>query len=121
MNLLLRHRRPTAMFVSNGMMTLGVLQALEEVGLSCPADIALATFDDLPVAAVFRPHLTSVAQPGYQVGHRGADLLIQRLQEKIPARKRINILLEPELHIRESTGEPLNTRPIRVDAGRSSR
>ncbi|HWB99653.1 MAG TPA: LacI family DNA-binding transcriptional regulator [Bryobacteraceae bacterium] len=119
--LLLRHRRPSAVFVSNGMMTIGFLQALEEVGLSCPDDVALATFDDLPVAAVFRPHLTSVAQPGYQIGYRGADLLIERLQQKISGRKKINILLEPELRIRESTGQPLKARPIRAQAGRSRR
>jgi LacI family transcriptional regulator len=102
-DLLLRSRRPTAIFVSNGMMTLGVLEALEEIGLSCPEDIALATFDDLPVAKVFRPHLTSVWQPSYEIGHQGATLLLQRLQGEISSPAPVIILLEPELRIRQST------------------
>ena len=101
-NLLLRHNRPTALFVSNGMMTLGVLAALEEMGLSCPEDIALATFDDLPVANVFRPRLTAVAQPCYQIGYQGAELLLQRIRSELP-QKPVHIRLEPELKIREST------------------
>jgi LacI family transcriptional regulator len=106
-NLLLRHRRPTALFVSNGMMTIGVLEALEEMGLSCPNDIALATFDDLPMAKVFRPHLTSVSQPSYQIGYQGADLLLKRLRGEASDQGPVTILLEPELKIRESTATVL--------------
>jgi LacI family transcriptional regulator len=105
-NLLLSPNRPTALFVSNGMMTLGVLRAIEEIGLRCPDDLALATFDDLPVSEAFRPHLTSVAQPTYEIGHAGANLLIERIQAKRPGRKRISIVLEPDLRIRESSGRP---------------
>jgi LacI family transcriptional regulator len=102
-DLLLRHHRPTAVFVSNGMMTLGVLEAMEEVGLSCPGDVSLASFDDLPLANVLSPHLTSVAQPGYQIGYQGAELLLGRIRGEL-SRKPIHIRLDPELKIRESTG-----------------
>jgi LacI family transcriptional regulator len=114
-NLLLRHRRPTALFVSNGMMTIGVLEALEEMGLSCPNDVALATFDDLPMAKVFRPHLTSVAQPSYQIGYQGADLLLNRLRGEVSSPGPVNILLEPELKIRESTAT-LRRTELRLSA-----
>jgi len=117
-NLLLSRKRPTAIFVSNGMMTLGVLQALEEIGLKCPDDVAIATFDDLPVSEVFRPHLTSVAQPTYQIGHAGANLLIERLQGKQSSRKRINLVLEPDLRIRESSGRPPQPTAVRVKSTR---
>lgn len=50
--------RPTAVFCSNGMMAFGVLKAMEEMDLSCPDDLAVAVFDDLPLAEVVRPHLT---------------------------------------------------------------
>ena len=102
-DLLLRHHRPTALFVSNGTMAIGVVRALEETGLRCPADIAIASFDDLPLAAAFRPHLTAVAQPAYDIGREGAELLIKRLQRRILSNKRVTIRLEPELKIREST------------------
>ena len=110
-DLMLRARRPTAIFVSNGMMTIGVLQALEEMGLSCPGDVALATFDDLPVARVFRPHLTSVWQPAYDIGFKGAELLLKRVQGEISDPGRVTIRLEPELKIRESTAMVMQHRP----------
>ena len=102
-NLLLQQRRPTALFVSNGTMTIGVIRALNETGLKCPADVAIASFDDLPLADVFKPHLTAVAQPAYQIGYEGTELLIGRLQRKITSRKRVSMRLDPELKIREST------------------
>jgi LacI family transcriptional regulator len=101
--LLLRHRRPTALFVSNGMMTIGVLEAIEEIGLSCPGDVALATFDDIPFTRVLRPHLTSVAQPCYQIGYQSAELLLQRVRGELSGRAPVIVRLEPELKIREST------------------
>jgi LacI family transcriptional regulator len=101
-DLLLRHKRPTALFVCNGTMTVGVLEALEEMGLSCPDDVALATFDDLPVAKAFRPHLTAVVQPCYQIGYQGASLLLQKIHGESRDTP-LHIRLEPELKIREST------------------
>ena len=102
-NLILQHRRPSALFVSNGLMTIGAIQAMEEASLRCPEDIAIASFDDLPLADVFRPHLTAVAQPAYQIGYRGAELLIQRVKGELTSRKRVAIRLDPELKIRESS------------------
>jgi LacI family transcriptional regulator len=101
--LLLQHDRPSALFVANGMMTLGVLRALEEIGLNCPGDIAVATFDDLAIADVFRPHLTVIGQPAYAMGCRGAEILIERLEGRLSNPKPLRIQLDPELKIREST------------------
>jgi LacI family transcriptional regulator len=107
--------RPTAIFVANGMMTLGVLIALEELGLRCPEDVALAMYDDLPLAASFRPRLTAVAQDPYKIGYTGAELLLQRLQGAISDPKPLQIRLRPELKIRESS---LGYRPQLSVAGR---
>jgi LacI family transcriptional regulator len=101
--LLLGHRRPTAVFVSNGMMTIGFIHALNEVRLRCPEDVAVACFDDLPLAEAFRPQITVVSQPAYQIGNQGAALLIDRLHGKTSSRTPVSICLAPELKIREST------------------
>lgn len=106
--LLLAHRRPTAVFVSNGLMTIGFIHALNELCLQCPDDIAVASFDDLPLSEVFRPQITAVSQPAYQVGYDGAQLLIDRLQRKISSRAPVAICLNPELMIRASTSIRLN-------------
>ncbi|HWR49530.1 MAG TPA: LacI family DNA-binding transcriptional regulator [Bryobacteraceae bacterium] len=118
--LLLRHDRPTAVFASNGMMALGLVRALEEVGLACPGDVAVASFDDMPLAAVFRPHLTAIAQPAYEIGCQGAELLIRRLQRKSVPRRHVTLRLEPELKIRESTADDHRTAGPTVLASMSS-
>ena len=97
-------QRPTAIFSSNGLMALGVLKAIEEMGLNCPEDVALAVFDDLPMADIIQPHLTTVAQPSYLMGYRGAELLIKRISGKIKKTRKVNIRLETKLKIRKSTG-----------------
>lgn len=99
---LLRRERPTAIFTCNGVMMLGLLLALDELGVRCPADIALATFDDLPFAHSFHPHLTAVAQPGKLIGYQGVNLLLDRIEQKRTGEPVI-IRIPPELKIREST------------------
>lgn len=118
--LLLVHRRPTAVFVSNGMMTIGFIHALNEVGLRCPDDIAVASFDDLPSAEAFHPQITVVSQPAYQIGHDGAHLLIDRLQRKISSQSPVSIRLNPELKIRESTSIRLDLKERMNSTGNSA-
>jgi LacI family transcriptional regulator len=100
--LVLRRARPSAILVSNGVMALGVLQAFEELGVRCPDDIALATFDDLAGDRAFHPRLTVVAQPGYEIGARGATLLMDRIEGKVTKKPSV-VRVEPTLIVREST------------------
>jgi LacI family transcriptional regulator len=100
--LLLGPKRPTALFVSNGMMGLGALKALKEMKLSCPQDLALAVFDELPGSGSFSPDLTVIAQPAYDIGYKGAKLLIDQIQSGVP-RVPVELRLTSELRIREST------------------
>ena len=63
-------------------MSIGALQAIGNRGLLVPEDVALVGFDDFPFpwSDAFRPHLTTVAQPTYELGRRAAELLVQRLK-----------------------------------------
>lgn len=100
-NALLSHR-PDGVYVANHLMTIGLLRAAEEMGLSCPQDFRLVSFDDYPWLGVFHPKLTTVELPKHQVGSEAAELLIERIagsSEKVGVRK-----LQPELRIRESCG-----------------
>jgi LacI family transcriptional regulator len=101
--LLASSNRPSAVFVSNNMMALGVLRAVEELGLHCPEDVAIAMFDDFPLADVLHPRLTAVAQPAYSIGYRGAELLIERIEKKSVGHRPVRIRLTTELKIRQST------------------
>jgi LacI family transcriptional regulator len=93
--------RPTAIFASSSSLGLGLLQAISELKIECPRDIALAVFDEIPGTELFRPHVTALSQPAYQIGYQGAKIIIQRIESghKKPTR----ILLEGELRAREST------------------
>jgi LacI family transcriptional regulator len=109
-NALLSHR-PDGVYVANHLMTIGLLQAAEEMGLSCPTDFRLVSFDDYPWLGVFHPKLTTVELPKHQVGSEAAELLIQRIAgnaEKAVVRK-----LQPELRIRESCGLARHVSPAR--------
>jgi LacI family transcriptional regulator len=100
--LLSRCARPGAIFVCNGVMTVGVLGALEEMGLRCPDDIALATFDDLAVDRSFHLHLSAVVQPSYEIGARAATILIDRIEGKLTQEPFV-VRIVPTLIIRESS------------------
>ncbi len=100
--ILLRRSRPSAILVCNGVMTLGVLQAFEEMNVRCPEDIALATFDDLVIDRSFHPRLTVVAQPGYEIGARGATLLMDRIEGNV-TREPFVTRIAPTFIVREST------------------
>jgi LacI family transcriptional regulator len=102
---LLSHR-PDGIYVANHLMTVGLLKAAEEMGLRCPEDFGLVSFDDYPWLGIFRPRLTTVELPKHQLGSEAAELLIKRIagdKSKPVLRK-----LQPELRIRESCGFALH-------------
>jgi len=96
--------KPTAIFVCNSMMGLGALKALKEMGVLCPEDVALAVFDEVPGNGSFYPEITTVVQPAYEIGYKAAELLIKQITSGPVAA--VNIRLQPELRIRESTLPP---------------
>jgi LacI family transcriptional regulator len=99
---------PTAVFAANDVMAIGALKALRAVGLKVPQDIALIGFDDIPIASLIEPSLTTVRQPIERMGSMAADLLLNLLQssleeEVLPHR----IILPTELIVRNSCGSTL--------------
>jgi DNA-binding LacI/PurR family transcriptional regulator len=103
--------RPTAIFAGNDMIAMGVIQAVRDMGLKCPEDISIVGFDDLDFAALINPSLTSVFQPGYQLGATAAQILLDRVNgDKQPPR---HVVLDTELRIRESIAPPEGVHPSR--------
>jgi DNA-binding LacI/PurR family transcriptional regulator len=68
----------------------------------CPEDVAVATFDDLVGDRAFHPRLTAVSQPGYEIGARGATLLMDRIEGKLTKKQSV-LRVAPTLIVREST------------------
>jgi DNA-binding LacI/PurR family transcriptional regulator len=69
--------RPSAVFAASDLQAFGVLEAAEALGLRTPEDVAVIGFDDIEMAAPMG--LTTVRQPLYETGTRGADLLMAAL------------------------------------------
>jgi LacI family transcriptional regulator len=105
--------RPTAIFATNDLMALGALSAVREAGLSCPQDVSIISFDGLDISQFSIPALTSVYQPGYQLGNTAARLLLERIagSKKDPQR----IVLPTQLRVKDSV---INVKlmPQRVDS-----
>jgi LacI family transcriptional regulator len=80
MNRLLERKgeRPTAVFGASDVLALGAMEAARNAGLSIPNDIAIAGFDDIPVAKLLG--LTTVRQPEFALGALAAETLVRRLQ-----------------------------------------
>jgi LacI family transcriptional regulator len=72
--------RPDAVFASNDLMAIGAMDAARAAGLRVPADIALAGNDDIPIAGLLTPGLTTMAMPKQDLGATAANLL----REQIP-------------------------------------
>ncbi|HEY1089785.1 MAG TPA: LacI family DNA-binding transcriptional regulator [Burkholderiaceae bacterium] len=101
--LLSRRVRPTAVFASNDDMALGVLAAAQRLGLSVPADLSIAGFDDSPAASLVWPPLTTVRQPLGQMARTAVEMLIAAQRgEEFDAHP----VLPHELVVRDSTSAP---------------
>ena len=98
---------PTAVFSTNNLMTLGCIKEIHKQNLSIPDQIALIGFDDSIWSEALIPPLTTVKQPGYELGVSAAELLYKRLKNKDS--NIMNVVLNPELIIRESCGSKRNT------------
>lgn len=96
--------RPTAIFACNDLMALGVLMAARELGLRCPEELSILGFDDLDFAEFTAPALTTVHQPGYQLGTTAAGLLLERIAGSAQDTQRL--VLPTELKIRQSVAPP---------------
>ena len=100
-----RSDRPDAIFAANDMMALGCLFALTEHGLRVPDDIALAGFDDIPIARFVTPPLTTVRVRIADLGRRA----FERLAALIDKRGNVELSTEQlacELVVRQSCGAP---------------
>ena len=104
LDLLARPDRPTAIFANNDLQALGVYQAAHELGLRIPADLSVVGFDDLPMAALVHPGLTTVHQPLTEMAVAATELALALGRgEKAP---QVGIELATTLTVRESTAPP---------------
>ncbi|SED68625.1 LacI family DNA-binding transcriptional regulator [Ruania alba] len=91
-----------AIFCASDEQALGVMRALNDLGLRCPEDVALVSFDGIPTGADVTPSLTTMAQPFAEIGRAAVERLIERIAD--PGRMSAATLLPVHLVRRESCG-----------------
>jgi LacI family transcriptional regulator len=101
--LLEKTRDFTAIFCFNDIAAIGAIRALKDAGLRVPEDVSVVGFDDIQSAAYSTPSLTTVRQPLFEMGQRGAQILLERIANR-ETRNATEIVMAPELIVRESTG-----------------
>jgi DNA-binding LacI/PurR family transcriptional regulator len=97
--LLARDRSFDAVFAACDLIAIGAMRAFEEAGLVIPRDVAIAGFDDIPVASLTHPRLTTIAQDYVQAG----AVLVEALIGKINGKPIAGTVLAPRLIVRQST------------------
>ena len=91
----------TAVLAGNDLLALGVYDALAERGLSCPSDISVVGFNDMPYMDKVYPPMTTVRIPHYELGAEAARMLLEQLSD--PDRHPRSLLLPLTLVVRSST------------------
>ncbi len=95
---------PTAIFASNDVMAMGVMDAVRNRGLRVPDDVSVVGFDDIPQASLVRPALTTINQPLEKMGRVATQMLLDLL--KHPEKKADRIELPTHLIVRDSCKSP---------------
>jgi LacI family transcriptional regulator len=100
---LLDQQHVTAILSANNVLAQGALAELKARKLKIPRQISLAAYDDVPWMSLVHPGITTVDQHTVDLGRSCAQLLLARIRDELPARRRV-IRVAPRLVIRGSTG-----------------
>lgn len=99
---LMKRRDITAIFATDDLKAVAAIQAIKELGMKVPEDIAVIGYNDFEVATVVEPNLTTVRVPIFELGKEAATMLVQLLQNKEIKEKRK--IIPTEFIIRDSCG-----------------
>jgi LacI family transcriptional regulator len=95
--------RPTAVFCGNDVLAIGALKAAKEMGLSVPDDVSITGFDDIEIASLAEPALTTVHVPHREMGRRAASMLIDMVTKNATPD---SVELQTDIRLRRTLGPP---------------
>ena len=99
-----RSAKPTAIFAANDLLALGAIEVLREAGVSVPRDVSIVGHNNMPLADLVDPPLTTVDIAAEQMSRQAAQLMLDTLRE--PQRVPTMLVLTPTLVVRRSTAAP---------------
>jgi LacI family transcriptional regulator len=91
-----------AVFAANDLIAIGAMEAIAQRGLDVPRDIAVVGYDDIRLASLVRPRLTTVRQSAQEMGAQGMRMLLSALQDGL--RPPHSVEIQPTLVVRDSCG-----------------
>lgn len=101
---LLRRRVPfTGLVCFNDISACGAIHAIRDAGLRVPEDISVVGFDDIPIAKIVYPPLTTIRQPLRAMGEKAAEALLRCIEDKTSSP---SVCMQPDLVVRRSTQKP---------------
>lgn len=92
---------PDAIVAANDMIAIGVIHALLQLHIKIPEEVAVIGFDDIPMAELFKPSLTTLRQPSKELAMKCIERLLLQIQSK-KLLKPVELVYEMELILRES-------------------
>ena len=95
---------PTAVFAANDIAAMGIIQSLEDAGLSVPEDMSVVGYDNVDFTCLSQIQLTTIDQPRRAIGTMAVELLLERLEEARTEARRVTV--EPSLVVRRTTAPP---------------
>ena len=110
---LAQENRPTALFCISDVLAQGAIVGAKEMGFDVPRDLAVVGFDDVEQTTIYHPYITTIAQPCYEIGKTGTEMLCQYLlgqQDGTPPHPSFawEVILPHKLVVRESTAKRTN-------------
>jgi LacI family transcriptional regulator len=95
---------PTALMIAHNLLTVGVLEALSDLGVRLPDDLSVVACDDVDVTRLFSPPIDVIERDLLELGETSARLLLERLADRDGPPRRV--VLPTRLLVRESTAAP---------------
>jgi LacI family transcriptional regulator, galactose operon repressor len=95
----------SALFCANNVLAQGALTVLQQRRVKIPRRLSLASYDDVPWMSLVHPAVTTVDQHPVEMGRTCARLVLARVREELPARRRV-VRVPPQLVLRGSTAPP---------------
>ncbi len=105
-SLLSQEKRPTALFCISDMLALGAIASAREMGFRVPEDVTVVGFDDVEHTTMFHPHVTTMAQPCFELGEKAMEMLLCQLNRTPTPHE---VILPHKLMIRESSAPRRST------------
>lgn len=95
---------PISVLCFSDYVAIGAMRAIRDAGLMIPEDVCIVGYDDIEFASRLPISLTTIDHPRYSIGTQGAHILLEIIGGIRPHNKLVQLVLKPELLVRESCG-----------------